>query len=102
MIPKTLTFKTTLSHNYSNVDQRVVNLPWFIGNSFQNADATLTRTVSSYTNTIWDNILTFNKSFNAHNLTIMAGTSFKDEASTYLTAQGKNFPTDMEQSWYIS
>jgi TonB-linked SusC/RagA family outer membrane protein len=102
LIPKTLTFKTTLNHNYSNIDQRVVNLPWFIGNSFQNADATLTRTVSSYTNTIWDNVLTFNKSFNAHNLTIMAGTSFKDEASTYLTAQGKDFPTDMEQSWYIS
>ncbi len=102
LIPKTLTFKTTYSHNFSNIDQRVVNLPWFIGNSFQNADASLTRTVSSYTNTIWDNILTFNKSFNAHNLTVMAGTSFKDEAYTILSAQGKNFPTNMEQSWYIN
>jgi TonB-linked SusC/RagA family outer membrane protein len=101
LIPKTLTFKSTYNYSSTALDQRVINLPWFIGNSFQNPDATITRTLTNYNNHIWDNILTFNKTFNKHNLTIMAGTSFKDEGFLMLTAQGKNFPTDKEQSWYI-
>ena len=102
LIPKTLTFKTTYNYSFQSIDQRIINLPWFIGNSFQNPDATITRYFTNYNNSIWDNVLTFTKSFKNHNLTVMAGTSFKDEGFTMLTAQGKNFPTDMEQSWYIS
>lgn len=102
IIPQMLTFKSSYNYNYSTIDQRMVNLPWFIGNSFQNPDATITRTYSLYTNQIWDNVLTFNKKINNHNISVMAGTSFKDEGYQKLSAQGKNFPTDMEQSWYIN
>jgi len=102
LIPKVLTFKTTYNYSFTSIDQRVVNLPWFIGNSFQNPDATITRTFTNYNDNIWDNVLTFTKDFAKHNLTVMAGTSFRDEGYTMLTAQGKNFPTDMEQSWYIN
>jgi TonB-dependent starch-binding outer membrane protein SusC len=101
LIPKTLTFKSTYNYSFTSIDQRVVNLPWYIGVEFQNKDATITRTLTNYNNHIWDNVLTFTKSFSNHNLTIMGGTSFKDEGMLMLTAQGKNFPTDMEQSWYI-
>ena len=101
ILPKTLTFKTTYNYSSTAIDQRIVNLPWFIGNSFQNPDATITRNLSNYNDNIWDNILTFNKSIDKHSFTVMAGTSFKDEGYQFLTAQGKNFPTDMEQSWYI-
>jgi TonB-linked SusC/RagA family outer membrane protein len=101
LIPKTLTFKSTYNYAYTGIDQRIINLPWFIGNSFQNPDATITRNLSNYNNHIWDNILTFNKSMQKHDLTVMAGTSFRDEGFQMLSAQGKNFPTDKEQSWYI-
>ncbi|MBK7172449.1 MAG: TonB-dependent receptor [Bacteroidales bacterium] len=102
LIPQVLTFRTTYNNNLSLVDQRVVNLPYFIGNSFQNPDATLTKTNTIYTNQIWDNILTFTKSVSDHNFTLMAGTSYKDEGFQLLTAQGKNFDTDIEQSWYLA
>ncbi len=101
LIPKMLTFKTTYNYGFTNIDQRIINLPWYIGNSFQNPDATITRYISNYNNHIWDNVLTFNKSFSDHNVTVMAGTSFRDEGYLMLTAQGKNFPADMEESWYI-
>jgi TonB-linked SusC/RagA family outer membrane protein len=101
LIPKTLTFKTSYNYSYTDIDQRIINLPWFIGNSFQNPNATITRNRSNYNNHIWDNVITFNKDFNKHNLTVMAGTSFKDEGFQYLTARAQNFPTGMEQSWYI-
>jgi TonB-linked SusC/RagA family outer membrane protein len=102
LIPKTLTFKSTYNYIFQSDDQRIVNLPWFIGNSFQNPDATITRNWLTFSRSIWDNVLTFDKSYGEHNLTVMAGTSFRDEDEQYLTAQGKNFPTDMEQSWYIA
>lgn len=101
IIPKMLTFKTSYNYSLTSIDQRIINLPWYIGNSFQNPDATITRYFTNYNNHIWDNILTFNKAFGSHDVTLMAGTSFKDEGYQMLTAQGKNFPTDMEQSWYI-
>jgi TonB-dependent starch-binding outer membrane protein SusC len=102
LIPSTLTFKTTYNNNYAAIDQRVINLPYFIGNSFQNPDPTIARTISLYNNLIWDNVLTYTKRFNKHNLTVMAGSSFKDEGSQILRASAKNFPTDQEQSWYIN
>jgi TonB-linked SusC/RagA family outer membrane protein len=101
LIPKALTFKSTYNYSFTSIDQRIVNLPWYIGNSFQNPDATITRNYTNANNNIWDNILTFNKSIKKHSFVVMAGTSFKDEGYQFLTAQGKNFPTDMEQSWYI-
>ncbi len=102
LIPSTLSFKSTYSYSTTDIDQRVVNLPWFIGNSFQNPDATITRTLSMYSTKIWDNVLTFQKSFGKHNLTLMAGTAFKDEGGLVVSAQGKDFPTNMEQTWYLS
>ncbi len=103
LLPKVLTFKTTYNYSFTGIDQRIINLPWFLTNKYQNADAVITRKKSEYNNYIWDNVLTFTKSFDRHNLTVMAGTSFKDEGYQYLTAQGKNnFPVDMEESWYIA
>jgi len=102
LIPQTLTFKTSYNYNYSSIDQRVVNLPWFNDSDFQNPDATITRTYSIYNNKIWDNVLTYNKSINNHTFVVMAGSSFKDEGYQKLSAQGKNFPTDQEQSWYLN
>ncbi|MBP6976769.1 MAG: TonB-dependent receptor [Lentimicrobiaceae bacterium] len=101
LIPKTLTFKTTYNYAFQSIDQRVVNLPWYIDDGFQNPDATITRALTNYNDNIWDNVLTFTEEFGNHNLTVMAGTSFRDEGYQLLMAQGKDFPTDMEQSWYI-
>jgi len=59
LLPKTLNFKTSYNYSYTDIDERIINLPWFIGNSFQNPNATITRNRSNYNNHIWDNVLTF-------------------------------------------
>ncbi|MFH1119321.1 MAG: TonB-dependent receptor [Bacteroidota bacterium] len=101
LIPSTLTFKSTYNNNYAAIDQRVINLPYNLGLDFKNLDPTIARTISLYNNQIWDNVLTFTKIINNHHLTLMAGSSFKDEGYQKLKATAKNFPTDQEQSWYI-
>lgn len=101
-VPEKLSFKSTYNHAYTTLDERNVNLPFFIGNSFQRADASLAKSMSIYSDQIWDNVLTYTNRFQKHQVVVMAGTSFRDEAYSKLQAKGLNFPIDMEQSWYIN
>jgi len=58
-------------------------------------------TVSNQT---WDNTLTYTQSFGKHNLTLLAGTSFKDESFELLEAKGLNFPNGPgigDESYYL-
>lgn len=101
-VPEKLSFKSTYNHAYTTLDERNVNLPFFIGNSFQRADASLVKSMSIFSDQIWDNVLTYTNRFQKHQVVVMGGTSFRDEAYNRLQAQGLNFPIDMEESWYIN
>lgn len=101
LIPEKLSFKTTYSHAFSALDERNVNLPYFIGNNFKRVDATLTHRLSNYSNQIWDNVLTYDDKIDNHSFTLMAGQSYRDEAYHGLSAQGINFPVDQDNAWYI-
>ncbi|MEI7523476.1 MAG: TonB-dependent receptor [Mariniphaga sp.] len=102
LIPKKLSFKSTYNTAFTSMEERDVNLPYFIGNSFQNPNASINKIATSYYDQIWDNVLTFTNNYGDHNLTLMAGTSYRDEAYNKLFAEGINFPTDHQQSWYLS
>lgn len=107
-IPEKLTFKTAYNHAYTSLLERNVDLPYFVGNSFQRADAYLTKSNSIFSNQIWDNTLTYTNKFDKHSLIVMGGSSYRDEAYEMLGAQGINFPVVKdekgnyrEQAWYI-
>lgn len=101
LLPKKLSFKSTYSHAFTALNERNVALSYFIGNSFQRADASLTKKSETFSDQIWDNVLTFTDNFGDHNVSVMAGTSYRDEAWEMLTARGLNFPAEHEESWYI-
>lgn len=101
IIPQKLSFKTTYSHAFTSLDNRSVNLPYFIGNSFQRSDAVLNKSMSVYSDQILDNVLTYTDKIGNHSFTAMAGHSYRDEAGHWLSAQGLNFPVDQEPAWYI-
>lgn len=102
LIQKTLTFKTSYNLADELIDQRVVNLPWYIASGYAVEHSKITKTITDYTDQIWDNVLTFNKQYGNHNFTLMGGTSFKDEAMTKLTAIGEDFPYNSEETWYLA
>ncbi len=102
LIPSTLTFRTSYNLADEVIDHRIVNLPWFIGTGYAVEHSKITKTITNYTDQIWDNVLTFNKSLGSHNFTLMGGTSFKDEAISKLTAIGEDFPYNSEETWYLS
>lgn len=100
-IPNKLIFKSSYNQAYRNINVRDVLLPYYIGNNFQRPDATLIKRQQIYSDLTWDNLLTYNDSFGRHNITLMGGTSFRDESYEMLEAKGLNFPIGQEQSWYI-
>ena len=102
ILPDHLTFKTAYNHNFQNIEGRQVRLPYFIGNNFQNENATLVRRMTNVSNQIWDNTLTYQNSFGKHDFTVLAGTSFRDEAYEMVGATGLNFPTNNEASYYLT
>lgn len=101
LVPNKLKFKTSYNHSYTANNIRYVALPYYVGNSYQRADASLTKITENISNQIWDNTLTFTESIGDHNLQVLAGTSFRDEAYDQLQATGLNFPTDGENTWYL-
>lgn len=102
LIPEKLKFKTAYNHNFESVNRREVRLPYFIGDNFQRVDANLLKRNITISNQIWDNTLTYTESFDKHNLTALAGTSFRDEAFDLLQARGLNFPLTGEESYFIN
>jgi len=97
-----LSFKTSYNHSYTDLNNRHVYLPYYISNNFQRVDASLNKSVETYSSKYFDNVLTYTNRFGNHNIVAMLGTSYRDESANMLGAQGLNFPVEPEQAWYIS
>lgn len=101
LVPELLNFKTTYNHAYTSIEGRYANLPYDIGNGDSNPNFLLAKTAETFSNQIWDNVLTFNKDFGKHDLTVMAGTSFRDESFHFLASRSVNSSLEDERLWYL-
>tara|TARA_R110002051_G_scaffold117009_1_gene190595 strand:- start:1250 stop:4237 length:2988 start_codon:yes stop_codon:yes gene_type:complete len=105
LIPDQLTFKSAYYHNLETVETRQIRLPYFYGNgdAFR-PDAELIKKNQTLSEQTWDNTLTYNNKFGKHNLTVLAGTSFRDRSYEQLEAKGLNFPNGPgigDESYYL-
>ncbi|WP_437398644.1 SusC/RagA family TonB-linked outer membrane protein [Flagellimonas lutimaris] len=93
LVPDKLTFKTAYYHNFETLEVREVRLPFFFGNgnAFRE-NAELIKRTETFSEQTWDNTLTYNDNFGKHNLTVLAGTAFRDRSFELLEAKGLNFP----------
>jgi TonB-dependent starch-binding outer membrane protein SusC len=103
LIPDRLSFQTTYNNGSTFLNERNVDLPYYISDNAKNTISAIVKRSETYFNQIWDNVLTYNQSFGNHHLVVMAGTSFRDEAWDMLTARGEDLLSPLqEKSWYIS
>ncbi|WP_027124904.1 SusC/RagA family TonB-linked outer membrane protein [Gelidibacter mesophilus] len=104
IIPEKLKFKTSYYHDYSTISERQVHLPYFISpnSNREQQDTSINREEKKYSNQIWDNTLTFKEQFGNHNLTLLAGSSYRDEQEDKLAATGTDIQgIGFESSWYL-
>ncbi|PVD52667.1 TonB-dependent receptor [Terrimonas sp.] len=107
ILPKTLNFRTSLSYNNRNDNNRLMNLPYYIADAYQRSlvQSSITRSNALEENYTFDNTLTYTKAFGDHDITAMGGFSFRDERYTFFSTTGNfyegPFSRDVKQSWYI-
>ncbi|MDR2810899.1 MAG: TonB-dependent receptor [Tannerellaceae bacterium] len=104
LIPEKLSFRTSFNNSFRGLDERDVLLPYDFGVGLRRTsqDASLTRTFKNTNDIAWDNTLTYNIQVNdLHNITVMAGSSYRDFSYQQLKATGLDFPYGHEESWYI-
>lgn len=107
ILPKTLNFRTSLSYNNRNDNNRLMNLPYYIADDYQRSlvQSSITRSNVLEENYTFDNVLTYTKTFGDHDLTAMGGFSFRDERYTFFSTTGNfydgPFSRDVKQTWYI-
>jgi TonB-linked SusC/RagA family outer membrane protein len=102
LIPDKLSFQTTYNLGATFQNERNVDLPYFLTTGAQTAISAIVKKSETFFNQIWDNVLTYNESFGNHHVSVMGGTSFRDEAWDMLKARGEDlFSPSQEKSWYI-
>lgn len=109
IVPSKLSFKTSLSYNNANDFERIVSLPYFVTDDYQRSveDATLTNNYRLNENYVLDNVLTYTNNFGEHDLTLMAGTSYRDDRRNFFGARGNfdpngSFIRNNEKTWYMA
>lgn len=102
LVEDKVNLKTSYSHNFTTFEERYVNLPYTLGNNVQ-ANSAIRRANNNFSNQYWDNTITYNDRFEDHRITVMAGTSFRDEASNNFAATGQNIAgISLESSRYLN
>ena len=101
LIPEKLKFRSQYNQNTTSLDLRRVDFPYFYSNGAQRNTSALERVWTNIDNKILDNTLTFDTTFDQHDLTLLAGHSYRNEQLTGLNARGQDIPINQENSWYL-
>ena len=102
IIPEKLSLKTSYSYDYTGLRATAFRPEYYLGTVQNTTTTSLTKSDSNYNNYVWDNTLTYNDSWDLHNLTAMAGVSMRQESFNFLSGTAQNVP-DGQDSWkYLS
>lgn len=101
LLPNMLKFKSTYNSSMMFLKARGVGLPYYITNSTRRTLSTISSSRTTNVNHFFDNTLTYTNSFGDHNISGMAGMSFRDEWYDYLGGSAEDIPLN-ENAWYIN
>ncbi|MBL7841270.1 MAG: TonB-dependent receptor [Cyclobacteriaceae bacterium] len=102
LIPNKLSFKMTYNYSFENINTR--NVDFANNNGFTDSQNGIYKKGSTQYNQIIDNVLTYTEDFGDHNITAVAGYTFRSEINEGNYVQGANIATldpKNEATWYI-
>ncbi|MGQ1787006.1 SusC/RagA family TonB-linked outer membrane protein [Saccharicrinis sp. GN24d3] len=100
IIPEKLNLKTSYNLSVLHIKDRNVGLPYDLNGDEVRPLSTLSTYRALDVNQYLDNVLTFTDSYGGHNVSVMLGTSYRDEWYDYLSGSAEDVPQN-ENSWYI-
>lgn len=99
---KDFTFKSSLGVDQVFANNRSFTPEFFVSSSQQNPENVIS--VGSYRgrNWVWDNTVTYNKSFGQSNLSVMGGVSMQEFYGESLGGSRRNVPGETEEFFYLN
>lgn len=110
ILPENLSFKSSIAYNYVAGNNRSVLLPYYISDNFQRSVSQSSISLSNSVDEdyLWDNVLTYTNQFGDHDVTAIAGTSFRDNYGRSFGTSGNfdpespAFVRNNEKTWYLT
>lgn len=102
LIPSKLTFKTNYSYDYSNIRGTNFSPTYYVSSWQKNETNSLTKSVSTYYKSIWDNTLNYNDRWGDHKFGVMLGHSARWENYRYLSGTATNIPEGADEYKYLN
>ncbi|PWE01088.1 SusC/RagA family TonB-linked outer membrane protein [Marinilabilia rubra] len=97
-----LSFKTTYNQNSYRNDSYDFEPVYYVNVNQQNVENEVSQGYNKGDYWTWENVLTFNKSFNRHELGVMAGYTMEEGTYEWTSASKKNIPNEDEALWYFN
>ncbi|HTB51292.1 MAG TPA: TonB-dependent receptor [Ferruginibacter sp.] len=106
---KYITFRSNLGADLEYIDEKLYNYQFradtttfnVSGGSQQNSISNLNVVSTKNLHWVWDNTITFNKTFHKHSLTVLAGTTAEEYTTGFFSAYRQNVPPDPDL-WFIN
>ncbi|MBS2211375.1 TonB-dependent receptor [Carboxylicivirga mesophila] len=123
LIPSKLNFRTAYNHAYTSLNSRNVNFPYEINSNWtrdyysepeeqelleeelsqlRRANIKVAKSNQTFSDQIWDNVLTYTDSFADHNVSVMLGSSYIQKTANNFWASSLDIPNGPEQYWYLN
>lgn len=98
---KNFTFKSSLGLDLVYQNNRSFTPEFFVSPSQQNPENVISVGTYRGRNWVWDNTVTYNKSFGSSNLSVMGGVSMQEFYGETLGGSRRNVPGDTEEFYYL-
>ena len=89
---KELTFKTSYSRDFGNVNNYTYTPEYFVTNSQRSENSILTKRNDTDEKLLWENTLTFTKEIDKHRFVVLAGYSIQQNSTTAFRAAAQDVP----------
>lgn len=102
LIPNKLNVKTSVSYNYQTIDGSVFTPTYYVSSWQQQKQTSLTKTMTTYDNYVWDNTATYKDNWGKHNFGAMVGYSMRQESYRMLSGTATNVPEGKDEYHYLN
>lgn len=102
ILPNKLNFKTSVNYNFQDTNGKTFTPIYYVSSWQQNSATSLTKSNTQYSNSIWDNTLTYKDKYGQNNFGAMVGLSMRQEQYKYLWGSAPNVPEGKDAYQYLS
>lgn len=102
ILPNKLNFKTSVNYNFQDINGKTFTPIYYVSSWQQNSATSLNKSNTQYSNSIWDNTLTYKDKFGRNNFGAMVGMSMRQEVYKNLWGTAPNVPEGKDAYQYLS